>query len=200
LAVAFSIAACGVLIPVVLALGGADYLAPRNLVGAMVPLSALIAVLATWPRTGSTGMVLGALVVLAFLAVSLDTERSPRLQRGNWRDLAHTIPSGRGGEQAITTVELGAAPLEFYIHGLHNLKHGSTVRLREIVETGYAPLRKGAGQPPAAGFRLLVHGNVDGLIFYRFAASSPRVVSEADLRRHAITLAHPEVLIPRPLG
>jgi hypothetical protein len=37
---------------------------------------------------------------------------------------------------------------------------------------------------------------VDGLIVYRFVSSIPRPVSEADLRRHVITNAHPEVLVP----
>ncbi|MGA9874925.1 MAG: glycosyltransferase family 39 protein, partial [Solirubrobacteraceae bacterium] len=41
--IALVVTACGVLIPIVLAFAGADYLAPRNLVAAMVPLSALIA-------------------------------------------------------------------------------------------------------------------------------------------------------------
>ena len=193
--IALSIAACGVLIPIVLALLGADYLAPRNLVASMVSVTALIAVLATWPRTGTIGLALAALIGLAFLAVTLDTDRSPRLQRGNWRGVARVLPAITT-ERAITTVELGAAPLEYYVHGLHNLKEGSTVRLREIVETGYSPLRAGAGEPPAPGFRLLARRNIDGLIVYRFVAASPRLVSEATLRRHVITLAHPEVLIP----
>jgi hypothetical protein len=42
-------AACGVLIPIVLVALGADYLAPRNLVAAMIPVTALIAVLVVWP-------------------------------------------------------------------------------------------------------------------------------------------------------
>jgi 4-cresol dehydrogenase (hydroxylating) len=66
----------------------------------------------------------------------------------------------------------------------------------EIVETGYAPLRHGAGRPPARGFHLLARKEIDGLIVYRFISSVPRLVSEAELRRHVITLAHPEVLVP----
>ena len=40
LLIALSIAACGVLIPIVLVAFGADYLAPRNLVAAMIPVTA----------------------------------------------------------------------------------------------------------------------------------------------------------------
>ena len=57
-------------------------------------------------------------------------------------------------------------------------------------------MRRGAGRPPAAGFHLLERRNVDGLIVYRFLSPVPRLVSETALRRHVITLAHPEVLVP----
>jgi len=193
--IALSIAACGVLIPIVPVAFGADYLAPRNLVAAMIPVTAVIAVLAVWPGTGRTGIALAASIALAFLAISIDVDLSPRLQRGNWRDVARAL-RGAPRERAITTVELGSAPLEYYLPGLHNLREGSYVRVSEIDETGYAPLRAPAEEPPAPGFRLLARLDVDGLIVYRFVSTVPRLVSEATLRRHVITPATPEVLVP----
>jgi hypothetical protein len=193
--IALSIAACGVLIPIVPVAFGADYLAPRNLVAAMIPVTAVIAVLAVWPGTGRTGIALAATIALAFLAISIDVDLSPRLQRGNWRDVARAL-RGAPRERAITTVELGSAPLEYYLPGLHNLREGSYVRVSEIDETGYAPLRAPAEEPPAPGFRLLARLDVDGLIVYRFVSTVPRLVSEATLRRHVITPATPEVLVP----
>jgi hypothetical protein len=38
--------------------------------------------------------------------------------------------------------------------------------------------------------------SVHGLVVYRFRSPVLRRVSEATLRRHVITLAHPEVLVP----
>jgi mannosyltransferase len=227
-AIAVAIAAFGVLAPVVLAVLGADYLAPRNVVGAMIPVSVAIAIclaaadeppLRALPGLGAA---IAAVVVLALAIVSIDVDLSPRLQRGNWRDVAHVIergaagaggaPAGSGstgsagtspgvsssGGVAVTTVELGAAPLEYYLSQLrlHKLAHHARVRVSEIDETGYAPLRADAGQPPAPGFQLRERRNVDGLIVYRFVSSVPRVVRESELRRHVITLAHPEVLVP----
>ncbi len=195
--IALAIAAGGVLIPVLLAVLGADYLAPRNLVAAMVPVSALIAVLLASPVRTAAGLSLALIILLAFLALSIDVDLSPRLQRGNWRDVAAALRgAGGGGERAITTVELGAAPLEYYLPGLHNLHAGSSVRLTEIDETGYKPLRSSAGEPPAPGFTLFARLDMDGLVVYRFRSPMARVVSEAALRRHVITLAHPEVLVP----
>jgi mannosyltransferase len=197
---ALSIAAGGVLIPIVLVAFGADYLAPRNLVAAMIPVTAVIAVLVVWPgENGSlsfgVGVALAATIALAFLAISIDVDLSPRLQRGNWRDVAKALRAAPAGH-AITTVELGSAPLEYYLPGLHKLREGSSIRVSEIDETGYAPLRASAGEPPAPGFRLLAPLDVDGLIVYRFVSPVPRLVSEATLRRHVITLATPDVLVP----
>jgi mannosyltransferase len=221
--IALAVAAFGVLAPIVLAVFGADYLAPRNLVAAMIPVSVLLAILLAAidgpdapperaasraaPASPSTpsprasalplGALLAALVLAAFLIVSLDVDASPRLQRGNWRDLAKLLDR-EGRPRAITTVELGAAPLEYYLPQLrlHNLARRATVSVSEIDETGYAPLRRGAGRQPAAGFHLLERREIDGLIVYRFVSSVPRTVPEAALRRNVITLAHPEVLVP----
>ena len=190
-----AIAAAGVLLPLLLAAFGADYLAPRNLVAAMIPVTVLIAVLGTWPRAGSAGAVLLALSAAGFLAISLDVDLSPRLQRGNWRALARALSAGPG-PRAVTTVELGAAPLEYYTPGLHYLQPGSVVNVREVLETGYRPLRASAAAPPAPGFHLVGRREIDGLLVYRFTAAAARPVSEAELRSHVITPAHPEVLVP----
>ncbi len=211
---ALGLAACGVLIPAALALAGADYLAPRNVVAAMIPLTAGIAVIVVVRRTGRVGMALAGAIALAMFAISVDVDLSPRLQRGDWRGLAQAIgratggPSvagptrssavagASGGGRVITTVELGAAPLEYYLPPLRNLPQGRSVRVSEIDETGYLPLRPGADEPPAPGFRLVERRNINGLILYRFRAATARVVSEAQLREHVITEAHREVLVP----
>jgi drug/metabolite transporter superfamily protein YnfA len=185
------------LIPVVLVAFGADYLAPRNLIGGMLALTALLAVLCATPRAGRIGAALSALAVVALLTITIDVDLSPRLQRGDWRGLARILRSGDGA-RAITTVQLGSAPLEYYLRGLHlhNLARGASVLVREIDETGYAPLRARAGRPPAPGFRLLARADVNGLILYRFVSPVARSVPEATLRRGVITLARADVLVP----
>jgi mannosyltransferase len=204
LLVVLSIAAGGVLIPIALVAFGADYLAPRNLVAAMIPVTAAIAMLTLWPPASGRSraapvlaLALATTIALALLVISIDVELSPRLQRGNWRDVADALRGGigMGRERAVTTVELGSAPLEYYLPGLHGLHAGSSARVREIDETGYAPLRAGAEAPPAPGFHLLARLDVDGLIVFRFVSPRARTVSEATLRRHVITLASPDVLV-----
>ena len=193
---ALGVAACGVLTPVAMAFAGADYLAPRNVVAAMIPLTAGIAVIAAARRTGRAGLALVSLIAVTFAALSVDVDLSPRLQRGDWRGLARAIGSEHPtGARAITTVELGAAPLEYYLPPLRNVRQGASVRVSEIDETGYAPLRPGAGEPPAPGFHLVQHRSVHGMILYRFISPAPRTVREAQLHEHVIAEGHPEVLV-----
>lgn len=193
--IALTVTAAGVLIPIVLAVLGADYLAPRNLIAAMVPVSALLAIVIAAQRTGRTGIGFAGLLVLAFLALTIDVSLSPRLERGDWAAVA-TALRGAQPNHVITTVELGAAPLEYYLPRLRNLVRGSSVTVTEIDETGYAPLRTSAGSPPAPGFHLSERRNIHGLIVYRFTSGAPVTISERALREHVITRAHPEVLAP----
>jgi mannosyltransferase len=197
---ALVVCACGVLTPILLVAFGADYLAPRNLVAAMVPLTALLAVVLVARRTGRIGPALAGVIALGFLAVTVDVSLSPRLQRGDWRGLAAAIRAAPGvpvqsPARVITTVELGSAPLEYYLPPLHEVAPGTSVTVREIDETGYAPLREGAREPPAPGFRLVQSSDIHGLILYRFLSPVARAVSQDTLRRHVITLEHPEVLV-----
>lgn len=194
--IALAVAAGGILIPIVLAFVGVDYLAPRNLVGAMIPVTALIAVIVVCRRAGAVGVVCAVAIAVAFAAITLDVEESPRLQRGNWRGLARELRAG-AGRRAIVTVELGSAPLEYYLPHTDHLAPGRRVAVREVDEVGYAPLRPSAGKPPARGFRLVGRIDVDGLIAYRFLAQTPRSLTEAELRSQAVTATHSEVLVTR---
>jgi hypothetical protein len=194
--VALAVAGGGVLLPVALAALGADYLAPRNLVAAMVPVSALLAIAIAAQRAGRVGMGFAALLVLGFLGLTIDVSLSPRLQRGDWAGVAAALRRAMPAH-AIVTVELGAAPLEYYLPRLRNLARGSSAAVTEIDETGYAPLRKSAGHPPVPGFHLSERRDIHGLIVYRFTSSLPVTIPERVLRSHALTLApHPEVLVP----
>jgi mannosyltransferase len=196
--IALAVAAGGILIPLGLAFAGADYLAPRNLVGAMIPVTALIAVIVVCRRAGRVGVAFALLIAAAFLAIALDVDLSPRLQRGDWRGLARELERGgvraRAASRAIVTVELGSAPLEYYLPHTGYVAPGGRIAVREVDEVGYAPLRASAGMPPAPSFRFAGRIDVNGLIAYRFLAAVPRTVSESVLRSHTITPTRSEVL------
>jgi hypothetical protein len=111
-------------------------------------------------------------------------------------------PTGAtAADRAIVTVQLGSAPLEYYLSGLHELGAGTHVEVREIDETGYAPLRKGSEVPPAPGFHLSERRNIHGLIVYRFTSTTPVAISAEALLDGAIAEeSRAEVLVPRHRG
>ena len=222
--IALAVAAGGILIPIVLVAFGADYLAPRNLVAAMIPVTALIAVVVPSQRAGRAGIALAVLIAVGFLAITVDVNLSPRLQRGNWRGLAQALsaparagvaapgrrPSARtrrwhgGSARARARSSRSSWDRRRWSTTCRRCATclpGQAVTVSEIDEVGYAPLRPSAGEPPAPGFRLLDRVDVNGLIAYRFVSPVPRTVSEATLRRQAITReTHSEVLVSADLS
>jgi hypothetical protein len=192
--VTLTVSAAGVLIPLALALVGLDYMAPRNLVGAMVPVTALIAVLGTWPGRDPAGPLLLGIGAAALLAVTLTVDLDSKVQRGDWRGVVADLPAGR--ERAITVNQLGSAPVRYYTPGMRQLAKGESVRVREIVQAGEEPLRVSAGKPPASGFHLAGTLDFHGLVVFRFVTDTPRLISETALRRKSITLEHGTVLVP----
>jgi mannosyltransferase len=218
--IALTVLAGGVLIPVALAFVGVDYLAPRNLVAAMVPLSVLLAIVIVAQRTNRVGVGFAVLAALAFLALTIDIDLSPRLQRGDWSGVAsvlrspvrtsaprtgagagatvgdHGIGRATADAGAIVTAQLGSAPLQYYLPALRELAPYTRVRVNEIDEVGYAPLRKGAESPPAPAFHLSGRSDIHGLIVYRFTSTTPVEISAEALLGDAITEeSHAEVLI-----
>lgn len=195
---ALALAACGVLIPIVLVGLGADYLAPRNLIAAMLPVTAVIAVVVAARSTGRAGAALVTLTAIGFLAIVIDVNLSPRLQRGEWKGVAAALAKAPAG-RVIATVHLGSAPLAYYMPGMRRLRSTPSAKVSEIDVVGYQPLLPSAGSPPAPGFRLVARRDINGLYIYRFLSSRPRIVSAASLRRAGITKGEVDVLAPASL-
>jgi len=193
-------AAC-LILPLALALGGADYLAPRNVIVAWVPLTGALAVVLSGRQAGRAGTVLAALICFAAAAVLVVIDLSPRLQRGDWQGVAAALKGG-APDRAVVTVELGSAPLEYYLPGLRPLTPTRTALVSEVDLVGYRPLRGGAGRPVAPGFRLTAVRSVHGLLVYRFATAAPARLAERLLRGRTITATRSETLISpgTPMG
>jgi mannosyltransferase len=190
------LAACGVLIPIVFAIAGADYLAPRNLIGAMVPVTLLIAVVIAAGRARGLGVALGLLAVLALLGICIDVNLSPRLQRGDWSKVASALTRGASSAAGIAVISahLGSAPIEYYEPRLRPPSSEAIVTA-EIEKVGYKPLLASATDPPAPGFRLAQRLDFNGELVYRFLAKRPRAVSLSALRAGGMTAGETNVLV-----
>ena len=195
----FGIGVVSILVPLVLALAGADYLAPRNLIGSWIPLAAALAVVLAGERAGVAGVVLTVLVCAAGLGIVLATDLVPRFQRANWSGVASSLRAG-AGDRAVVTVELGAAPLEYYLPQLRYVHPGQSLRVSEIDLVGYAPVRAAAATPITPAFRPAGRAVIDRLDVYRFVAARPQTLSEVQLRADRLTPTSSQVLAPVVAG
>ncbi len=193
--VMLAVSAAGVLIPLAMALGGADYLAPRNLVGAMLPVTALLAVLATWPAArGVLGPALLALALTTLLAITVAIDFDPKVQRGDWKDIVHALPRER--QRATVVNLLGSGPFRYYTPGLLDVPRHGSVRVREIVMAREGSVGERAMRPPVPGFHLVQKIEKHRLVAFRFVAPEDQVISALTLRRRAISAEQPTVLAP----
>ena len=96
------------------AAAGKDYVLARNLLPALLPLIAAVAVIATFDRVRRIGVALIAALCVYWLAFDVYVDATPDLQRPDWRQVARTVrPAVR--PRVIVTWTLGVAPLEFYL-------------------------------------------------------------------------------------
>jgi mannosyltransferase len=115
-AVALAIASATAAAPLAIALvdPGKDYVLARNLLPAVVPLLAAIAIGVTLRRARRLGLVLGIALVTYSLAFSVWASVSPALQRPDWSSVA-----ARLGEpsrpRAMVTWTIGEASLRYYL-------------------------------------------------------------------------------------
>ena len=117
-AVPLLIAAAGLGIPVALALlsPSADYVLARNLIPALVPLLAAVAVGVTLRRGLGLAAVLGGALFVYWLVFCIVVSVSPGLQRPDWRGVAERLGEATA-PRAIVTWTLGQAPLHHYLSG-----------------------------------------------------------------------------------
>ncbi len=114
--VVLAIAAATVAAPLVLALvaPGKDYLLARNVLPALVPLLAAVAVGVSLDRARRAGIALGAALVAYSLGFCVWAAVSPALQRPDW-DAVGSRLGEPSAPRAIVTWTLGEASLRYYL-------------------------------------------------------------------------------------
>jgi hypothetical protein len=172
---AASVGIAAILGPVLLAVFGLDYLAPRYLVAAWIPLSAALAVVVSAQRA-EVAFVLAVAICCAFLAVDAAVVQRPQLQRGNWRWVADQLRGGPS-RRAVVISSLGGLPLHYYVPSLRPPAAASgELLVQEIDLVGYEPLRPGTTRPPVRGFVRVARHARNGLVVVRFRAPRPLLV------------------------
>jgi len=147
-----TVAAGSLLLALLAAAGGKDYVLARNLLPALTPLLAAAAIGLACRGSGRPGLAIGSALVAYWLAFAVYVDLRPRLQRPDWRDVAADL--GRpAGPREIVIGGQGLVPLRYYLPShsieLHSPHPPMPVREVDVVSVGAPPPRPGTGLPPA---------------------------------------------------
>ena len=195
--VALSVGASVVVIPLAMALLGGDYLDPRNLIAAWVPLALVVA--AGYASVGRAGPLLTGGLLLLFLAMVVAGDLDAAVQRTDYRGAVAALGRSPGpGQRAIVvTPAFNWTPLAFYLPGYPRLSSGN-VGVREIDLIGWQSAslgRQTVDYLARRGFRLAQDRVVQKLRLARFLAPRAVSISQADLSASRLGAQDATVLI-----
>lgn len=118
-ALAGGLAAFVILVPIVVAEFGADYVVPRNFTPAWIPLAVVLGAACTVPRARAAGAALAVVILGGFVWAQARIDQNTQYQRPNWRGVAAAL--GRpASPRAIVLYASGFAtqPLQVYLKGI----------------------------------------------------------------------------------
>lgn len=190
-----AIGIAGVALPLLAALIGVDYLNSRNVLPALIPLLAALAVACAAsdrPRAGAT--VLAGLCALS-LAIVVGVAADRQYQRPDWRGLARALgPGPAGGARALVVSPAnGELALRYYRPAIRTMgPAGAAVREVDVIAVaGSRDPGKQPQLPPLVGTTLAVPG---------FGPPSRAAASTYELLRFRAVGAAPVRVGPDPLG
>jgi mannosyltransferase len=182
---ALAIAAASVLLTLGAAAVGVDYLLARNLLPALVPLLAAVAIGVAGRRSGRLGLCIGGALAAYWLAFALYVDLRPRLQRPDWRDAAAGLGPAAGPREIVASGQ-GSVPLRYYLEGrsiqVRDPRPALPVVEVDVVSVGEPPPRRGTGLPTA--FRELGRQTHETVTVTRYRAPHPVPVPWEQLLDH----------------
>jgi 4-amino-4-deoxy-L-arabinose transferase-like glycosyltransferase len=192
-----------VLVPVLLAVAGADYLNARNVIGAVVPLTIAMACGLATRRRQALGLGAAAVLVAVSVAMVVKVPSDPGAQRTHWQQVAQVLRyTGKPRAILLLGAHTWSRILGFYLpHTWWDPPHGFGVAeidvLRRAARLGPCPAvvwwgascnsapRAPLRRPPARGFRLASDVRVAGFAIDRYLSPRPvRLYSRQPLERY----------------
>ena len=179
------------LLPLALAVVSLDYFFPRNLIAAWLPLAALVGLGCGLAAAQRVGALTAAALCCALLAITISVNFNDRLQRPDWRGVAHALGHA-SGLRAIVVPATGDDPLEYYMPDTGRIlrRHAS---VSEIDLAGW-PVA-GKRPPRLSGFHLVASERVKTFTLYRYRSDQPRLVPRATLLARHLGAERPAALI-----
>ncbi len=135
---ALAIGGSAVAIPLGIAALGADFVNPRNLAAAWLPLTVVVAAGLGSRRAGRAGTVGAAMVCACSLAATLGMSMRSDLQRPDWRAVASEMGPITSARAVIADAS-GAEPLRLYLPNVALGAASSPTVIREIALVRHIP-------------------------------------------------------------
>jgi 4-amino-4-deoxy-L-arabinose transferase-like glycosyltransferase len=200
-----SLALATIVVPLVLALLGTDYLTARNVVVAVVP--GAVAVAAGY-ASSRLGLVAGGALCALLLAITLGVSLDDRYGRTDWRGAAEWLGAPAGERAIVVTPYLSRSLWRPYLPGLEE-PVGSSATVDEIAVVGLATeggFSSGAVHPPAVaapppappGFELVGTDREPTFTLVRYRAARPTAVPVDVLAGMRLADRQPGVLLQGP--
>ena len=200
---AAALASIVLLVPLVLALLGADYYIPRALMPAWLPLAVVVGAACTAPRARVPGAILGVILLASFVYAQVRIDGNSQYQRPDWRGVAQALGTA-GVPRAIVAYDGSTAtdPLAIYLPGVPWSGPGTApATVGEVDVVGY-PWQT-LSRPLPRGVQLKGSRTVDGFVIDRFSFDTAERLRPAQIGASAgqllgPPLASPAVLIQNP--
>jgi mannosyltransferase len=110
---------------------GKDYVVERNLLPALIPLLAAVAIGLATDRARRLGLLLAVALGAYWLAFDFHVTQTPNLQRPDFRTVTEELGPPRG-RRAIVTWKLAADPVRFYLRDRSTRMYGGEEPIDEI--------------------------------------------------------------------
>jgi mannosyltransferase len=180
------------------ALIGSDYVVERNLLPALLPLAAVVALGFSAASARRVGAALAVVLCLYWVGFDVYVTRKPNLQRPDLRALSQEIGPA-SVPRAIVSWKLAADPIRWYLPGRVPRMYGGRERVREVDVVS----KPSAARRPASlnrSFREVERFRLDRLTLTRYVSRKPMEVSFPQLAALHTGFGDNAVVLNGPAG
>jgi mannosyltransferase len=180
------------------ALFGKDYVVERNLLPALLPLMAVLALGCSVAAGRRLGAVLAIVLCAYWVAFDVYVTQTPNLQRPDFRTLSQEIGPAKV-PRAVVSWKLAADPIRWYLPGQVPRMYGGQERVREVdlVSKPHAA-RRPVNLPPS--FRRVQRVRLDRLTLLRYVSRKPVRIDFPQLKMLHTGFGDDAVVLNGPAG
>ncbi len=185
------------------ALLGKDYVVERNLLPALIPLLATVAVGCAVAGARRLGLAVAVALCAYWLAFDVHVTQTPNLQRPDFRTVTEALGQPENGRRAIVTWKLAADPVRYYLHDGSVRMYGGEEGISEIAVLR-KPLATGLPVILPPSFHQIGRVRADRLTLITYASKHPVKIPYDTLRALPTGFGDDAVLLDgrhsRPVG